>query len=265
MSLFDNPKTSDYFKFNRRLYYLEQMFKNFLKENNVTLEEMQKIIINLKSNGTDLTNLSSSIKELEYNVLATKDNGLRKVISIDNIKVETAFEIKYFNKDALFDIKAVTYGEDNFIIVGLNEKYAFLPNNINVSKLEITQFQTLTSMLAIAYGKGTFIAVGNNGTVNMYKQNSTSWESSSISTSSLTCVVYRNNKFVITEASGELIKYSPDIGFETQFSPVTTFFQCIAYKKGKFMENYVYIAVANSGKCIISTNGLPWILHSLPL
>jgi hypothetical protein len=43
MSLFDNPKTS-YNKFNGRLYYLEEMFKNFLKEENVTIEEIRQAI-----------------------------------------------------------------------------------------------------------------------------------------------------------------------------------------------------------------------------
>jgi hypothetical protein len=45
MSLFDNPKGSDYFKFNGRLYYLEQMFKNFLKGNNVIEEEEIREVI----------------------------------------------------------------------------------------------------------------------------------------------------------------------------------------------------------------------------
>jgi hypothetical protein len=44
MSLFDNPKSSEYFKFNGRLYYLEQMFKKFLKENNATEEDITEII-----------------------------------------------------------------------------------------------------------------------------------------------------------------------------------------------------------------------------
>jgi hypothetical protein len=266
MSLFDNPKSSDYFKFNGRLYYLEQTFKNYLKENNATPEDISEVINNLKSNGIDLTNLSSTIKELEYNVLATKDNGFRKVIGIDNIKVETTFEINYYYYEGLFDMNAITYGEDNFIIVGLNGKYGYVPNNINAGQFRITQFPASTSMLAIAYGKGTFVAFGNNGIVNIYKQNSTSWESSSISTSNLTSIVYGNNQFVITGAGGELITYSPDIGFKTRTSPVTgSNIRCIAYKKGKFMETEIYMAVADGGKFIISPNGVGWMKSSIPL
>jgi hypothetical protein len=44
MSLYDNPKTSDYTELNASLIILEKMFKIFMMENNTTLEEMQKII-----------------------------------------------------------------------------------------------------------------------------------------------------------------------------------------------------------------------------
>jgi hypothetical protein len=49
MSLFDNPKTRDYIEFNGKLIILE-MFKIFMMEKNTTLEEIQKIINDLKSN-----------------------------------------------------------------------------------------------------------------------------------------------------------------------------------------------------------------------
>jgi hypothetical protein len=39
MSLYDNPKTSDYTEFNARLIILEKMFKIFMTDNNATLDE----------------------------------------------------------------------------------------------------------------------------------------------------------------------------------------------------------------------------------
>jgi hypothetical protein len=57
MSLYDNPKTSDYTELNARLIILEKMFKIFMTENNTTLEEMQKIINELKNNKSDSSNI----------------------------------------------------------------------------------------------------------------------------------------------------------------------------------------------------------------
>jgi hypothetical protein len=58
MSLFDNPKTSDYTELNARLIILEKMFKIFMTENNTTLEEIQKIINGLVDNESDNSNTS---------------------------------------------------------------------------------------------------------------------------------------------------------------------------------------------------------------
>jgi hypothetical protein len=58
MSLFDNPKTSDYTELNARLIILEKMFKIFMMENNTTLEEMEKIINGLVDNESDSSNTS---------------------------------------------------------------------------------------------------------------------------------------------------------------------------------------------------------------
>jgi hypothetical protein len=57
MSLYDNPKTSDYTELNARLIILEKMFKIFMTENNTTLDEMQKIINDLKSSESDSSNI----------------------------------------------------------------------------------------------------------------------------------------------------------------------------------------------------------------
>jgi hypothetical protein len=56
MSLYDNPKTSDYTELNSRLIILEEMFKIFMTENNTTLDVMQNIINELKSNESDSSN-----------------------------------------------------------------------------------------------------------------------------------------------------------------------------------------------------------------
>jgi hypothetical protein len=49
MSLFDNPKTSDYTELNARLIILEKLFKNFLNENDTTLDEILEIIYKLQN------------------------------------------------------------------------------------------------------------------------------------------------------------------------------------------------------------------------
>jgi hypothetical protein len=47
MTLFDNPKTSDYTELNVKLIILEKMYKNFLKDNNATLDKIKLIIDNV--------------------------------------------------------------------------------------------------------------------------------------------------------------------------------------------------------------------------
>jgi hypothetical protein len=44
LGLFDNPKTSDYTELNVRLIILEKMFKNFLSDNNATIDKIKQII-----------------------------------------------------------------------------------------------------------------------------------------------------------------------------------------------------------------------------
>jgi hypothetical protein len=58
MSLYDNPKTSDYTELNARLIILEKILKIFMTENNTTLDEMQKIINGLVDNESDSSNTS---------------------------------------------------------------------------------------------------------------------------------------------------------------------------------------------------------------
>jgi hypothetical protein len=58
MSLYDNPKTSDSTELNGRLIILEKMTKIFMTENNPTLDDIQKIINELKSNESDSSNTS---------------------------------------------------------------------------------------------------------------------------------------------------------------------------------------------------------------
>jgi hypothetical protein len=56
MSLFGNPKTSDYTELNARLIILEKMFKIFMTENKVIQEDIQKIISNLVNSESDSSN-----------------------------------------------------------------------------------------------------------------------------------------------------------------------------------------------------------------
>jgi hypothetical protein len=50
MSLFNNLKTNSYTELNVRLIILEKLFKNFLKDNNSTIEEIKLIFDELCSN-----------------------------------------------------------------------------------------------------------------------------------------------------------------------------------------------------------------------
>jgi hypothetical protein len=52
MSLFNNPKTSDYTKLNEGLIILEKMFRISLKNNNTILNELKLIIDGLVNNGS---------------------------------------------------------------------------------------------------------------------------------------------------------------------------------------------------------------------
>jgi hypothetical protein len=120
-------------------------------------------------------------------------------------------------------------------------------------------------MFGIAYGKGMFVAVGEAGTINICKPGSTSFENLNFSTSHLLSVVYRNNQFVIVGEDAKIITYSPDIGFKTQTSPMTTAFRCIAYKKGGFIEKDFYVAVGDGGNCVTSYDGITWSPNSIPI
>jgi hypothetical protein len=89
---------------------------------------------------------------LEHSVSATKDNEIRKVIGIDNIKVEIVLEIKYFNPDKGFNLNAITYAQEK-VVVGDNGYLSTISNN------DIWQFRnyiTTKSIFAISYEKDMY-------------------------------------------------------------------------------------------------------------
>jgi hypothetical protein len=139
----------------------------------------------------DLKNiLSPAIDDLKYNVSATKNIGYRKVAGVGNIKVEITLEITYINPGKNFNSNLIIYAQDMLIIVS-NYRNLFYTSN------------------SVAYGKGMFVAVGEAGTVNIFKPSSTSWENFNFSTSLLKGVVYENNQFVIVGDGGKIITNIP--------------------------------------------------------
>jgi len=117
--------------------------------------------------------------------------------------------------------------------------------------------------IAVAYGAGTWVAIGTSGTVAAYSTNDgTSWTSSTLPTNAgWTSVTYGNGRFVAV-ANGTAAAYSLDgITWYSVTLPVSSNWSKVRYGQGVF----VTIPSSTPASALSSEDGLFWISRSLPV
>lgn len=109
---------------------------------------------------------------------------------------------------------------------------------------------------ADAYGNGTFVVVGNEGTL-LTSSDGVAWtRRNSGAASALNSVVFANNIFVIVGESGSILTSANGASWIRRNSGTTDFLYDVTYGGGKF------IAVSDTGTVVSSTDGLTWTPRS---
>ena len=110
---------------------------------------------------------------------------------------------------------------------------------------------------AVAYHNGTFVAVGNNGTILYSQDTGDSWSiNNSITTLNLKSVRYLNGKWVIVGEKGIVITSVVGTGFWTIHSSGTT----NTLNDVAFVNN-LFFAVGTKGTVVESTDAASWELR----
>jgi len=124
---------------------------------------------------------------------------------------------------------------------------------------------TSKNLLDICYGNNTFIAVGDNGTIQTSPENGTSYATSSVSptwtsrsgtTNTLFDVIYENNIFMTVGDNGTILTSSDGTTWTTRSSGTTKKLSGITYGNSTFM------IVGDSGTILTSSDGTTWTTRS---
>jgi hypothetical protein len=116
---------------------------------------------------------------------------------------------------------------------------------------------------AVAYGAGTWVAIGTNGTTAAYSTNDgTSWTAATLpSISTWTSVTYGNGKFVAV-ANGTAAAYSVDgITWYGVTLPVSSNWSKVRYGQGVF----AIVSSSSTSTLLSSEDGLFWTTRTLPV
>ncbi|WP_221414169.1 immunoglobulin-like domain-containing protein [Paenibacillus sp. 598K] len=111
------------------------------------------------------------------------------------------------------------------------------------------------NLIDVAYGNGTYVAVGNNGVV-MTSVDGASWtnQTSGI-TSNLKDVSYINDQFVAVGQGGKIILSDDGASWTSATNNDTSELTSVAYGNG------MYVAVGGFGKVLTSGDGASWTLN----
>jgi len=114
---------------------------------------------------------------------------------------------------------------------------------------------TGANLNGVAYGNGTYVAVGNNGVV-MTSVDGASWTNhTSGITSNLKSVSYINDQFVAVGQGGSIIYSDDGASWTSATSNDTSELTSVAYGNG------TYVAVGGFGKVLTSGDGASWTLN----
>ncbi|MES0336248.1 MAG: hypothetical protein SFH39_07825 [Candidatus Magnetobacterium sp. LHC-1] len=134
-----------------------------------------------------------------------------------------------------------------------------------------TRVSGITATLrSIAYGNGTFVAVGDNNTILTSMDNGVTWTlRNSGTTSSLSCIAYSNGTFVAVGNSGTILTSTDNgVTWALRNSGTTSDLWGIAYGNGTFV--FVGYTHDNAACVVVTTiiatstdNGVTWTSRTL--
>ena len=115
---------------------------------------------------------------------------------------------------------------------------------------------TANTLRGIAYGKSTFVAVGDAGTI-LTSATGTGWVTRSSGTASvLNGITYGNSGFVAVGASGTIITSADGINWSAKTSGTTNTLFGVTY------VNSLYIALGTDGTILTSVDGTSWVSNN---
>jgi len=165
------------------------------------------------------------------------------------------------------NLTGVARGSNNFVVVGnvlpYNPFNAVILTSPKGSGWKIRTSNTTLKLNNVAYGAGTFVAVGNSGAIVTSTDEGTNWTARTSGVAAhLYGVSYITNSvtniFLATGATGSLLTSPDGITWTVQTSGVTTALYSSAYGAG------TYLAVGASGVIRSSPDATTWSLVTSP-
>ena len=154
---------------------------------------------------------------------------------------------------------AVSYGNDTFVAVGYTGYYGSV---ILTSPDGMTWTQRTSpvrnSLNAVAYAKGSFMAVGEVGTIATSLDGITWTEGIRSIYDSLNALSYGNKTFVAVGDYGVILSSPDGITWTERTSPVTTDIFAVTY------DNDAFVAVGDYGVILSSPDGITWTERTSP-
>ncbi|WP_190276179.1 InlB B-repeat-containing protein [Paenibacillus sp. JDR-2] len=150
----------------------------------------------------------------------------------------------------------VTYGNSGYVAVGasndinFNQTQTILTSSNGSSWSQ--QLMASGALNAVAFGGGTYVAVGSGGTI-LSSTNGVNWtpQNSGVTTT-LRGVTYGNGLFVAVGSSGKILASTDGANWTSVTPPVSGAFYGAAYGEGTF------VVVGGSGTILSSPDGQNW-------
>ncbi|MBI3867987.1 MAG: immunoglobulin domain-containing protein [Verrucomicrobia bacterium] len=179
-------------------------------------------------------------------------NGLYVAVGERNILVSregVSWETSFIGPP-LLSLSSVAFGNDRFVAAGrsriLTSKDGLQWADARFSAAGARGF------LDVAFGNGTFVAVGANGSL-WISTDGVDWSPSSAGpVGNMESVAYGNGRFVAVGAQGSILTSTTGVSWKSRDSSVTTTLRGIAFGNGK------YVAVGSKGSILSSVGASDW-------
>lgn len=152
------------------------------------------------------------------------------------------------------NLTGVVYDGSHFVALGADGSVITSPDTSTWTAA--TAITGATGLNAIAFGAGTYVAVGNAGAIysNTNAQVTGAWAPQTSGTSQdLYGVSYVNGQFIAVGAQGTLLTSPDGITWTAQVSNSSNSLRGVAYGAG------TYVAVGDAGAVVASTDGVTWV------
>jgi hypothetical protein len=152
--------------------------------------------------------------------------------------------------------RSVAPGTYNLQVLAIGRDIAeTLPLSLTVTPLGTTwtlRFPGFNDLNDVAYGNGTFVAVGRGGTI-LTSPDGVSWRPRTSGTSNdLYGVTYGNGRFVAVGEDGTILTSPDGVNWTERTSGTGSYLYSVAYGNGNF------VAVGADGPILTSPDGVTW-------